>query len=92
MKTLSLSIYYVYRGYTIGAFVVFHHICSFFILIINLSNIFCSKPSEPVNNAEDEFESMSWQKVTVILESVQEKKKLENYHVLLPVTFNLMSR
>ncbi|XP_071145410.1 HEAT repeat-containing protein 1-like isoform X1 [Mytilus edulis] len=51
-----------------------------------------SRPSEIVKPKEDEFESLSWQRVTVILESVQEKKKLDNYHVLLPVCFNLMSR
>ncbi|XP_052098508.1 HEAT repeat-containing protein 1-like [Mytilus californianus] len=51
-----------------------------------------SRPSEIVKPKEDGFESLSWQRVTVILESVQGKKKLENYHVLLPICFNLMSR
>ncbi|XP_053394592.1 HEAT repeat-containing protein 1-like isoform X2 [Mercenaria mercenaria] len=50
------------------------------------------KPDPTPEAAGDtEFDSRTWQRVTVVLETVQNKKKIQNYTCLVPVCFQLMS-
>ncbi|KAK3090239.1 hypothetical protein FSP39_010297 [Pinctada imbricata] len=44
------------------------------------------------SETEGEFDSKSWQRVTVILEAIQDKKKINNHTVILPVMFKVMAR
>ncbi|KAL3869078.1 hypothetical protein ACJMK2_041804 [Sinanodonta woodiana] len=39
-----------------------------------------------------EFENAEWQRKTVVLEAVHLKKRIRNYHLLLPVTFQVLAR
>ncbi|XP_060600074.1 HEAT repeat-containing protein 1-like [Ruditapes philippinarum] len=45
----------------------------------------------PQSVGDTEFDSRIWQRVTVVLEAVQNKKKIQNYYCLVPVCFQLMS-
>ncbi|XP_041360165.1 HEAT repeat-containing protein 1-like [Gigantopelta aegis] len=39
-----------------------------------------------------EFDSASWQRVVVVLEAVQDKKRVDNTDVLIPICFQIMAR
>ena len=48
--------------------------------------------SDKEESSEREFEKKSWRRVTVILEAMQDKKKIRNYAVVLPVVFKILAR
>ncbi|KAK3612581.1 hypothetical protein CHS0354_042081 [Potamilus streckersoni] len=47
---------------------------------------------EQANVELSEFENLEWQRKTVVLEAVHLKKRIQNYHVLVPVTFQVLAR
>ena len=59
----------------------------------NEAHIICRTAGEVTSDrTKDEFGSQDWQRVIIVLESVQNKKKILNFTVLVPVCFQLIAR